>query len=206
MKTKSLRFAKSEHQREKQTKKNELKEAKWLLERIRPGQLLLKYFIKPRRLTLDQVAKKLEMQTEDIVEMRKITPAFADRCERCFGWPAQVLLTWQLLYDVEEQWWGEETFATALKEHMQGQRIFLAQVKSRKEMLQKERPFVKIEHVSGVKHLKRLLAKLERAGTLEIFWVHDLSKKWSIFGKVRCSTPQAKRKNVEKVSNERDED
>jgi len=187
-------------------KKNALKTAKWLLERILPGQLLLKYFIKPSRLTLYQVAKKVGMPPEDIFKMRKITPEIADRLERCFGWPAHVLLTWQLLYDVEEQYWGEETFATALKEHMQGQRIFLAQVKSRKEMLQKERPFVKIEHVSGIKHLKRLLAKFERDGTLEIFWVHDLSKKWSIFGKVRCSTPQAKRKNTGKVSNERDED
>jgi plasmid maintenance system antidote protein VapI len=193
MKNESLHFAKSEQRRGGQMKKkNELKTAKWLLERIRPGQLLLKYFMKPSRLTPDQVTKKLEMQTEDIVEMRKITPAFADRCERCFGWPAQVLLTWRRLYDVEERWWGEETFATALKEHIQGQRIFLAQVKSRNEMLQEERPFVKIERISGVKHLKRLLAKLERDGSLEIFWVHDLSKKWSIFGKVRRSTPARK--------------
>ncbi len=172
--------------------KNKLKNAEWLLARIRPGQLLLKYFIKPSRLTLDQVAKKLKMPAQDIIEMRKITPKIAERFERCFGWPAQVLLTWQSLYDVEEQWWGQETFATKLEEYVQGLKVFLAQLKSRNEMLQKERPFVKIERVSGVKHLKQLLAKLEREGTLEIFWVHNHSKKLSIFGKVLRRTPARK--------------
>ena len=104
----------------------------------------------------------------------------------------QALLTWQRLYDIEEQWWGEETFATELEEYVQGQKVFLAQLKSRNEMVQKERPFVKIERVSGVKHLKQLLAKLEREGTLEIFWVHNHSKKLSIFGKVLRRTPARK--------------
>ena len=173
-------------------KKNKLKNAEWLLARIRPGQLLLKYFIKPSRFTVDQVAEKLEMQPQDIIEMRKITPEIADCLERSFRWPAQVLLTWQDLYDAEEQWWGEETFATELEEYVQGLKVFLAQLKSRNKMLQKERPFVKIERVSGVKHLKQLLAKLEREGTLEIFWVHNHSKKLSIFGKVLRRTPARK--------------
>jgi len=173
-------------------KKNELKTAEWLLERIRPGQLLLKYFIKPSRLTLDQVAEKLEMRAQDIIELRRITPEFAERCEQRFGWPAEVLLTWQHRYNIEEQWWGEETFAAELKEHVRGQKIFLAHIKSRIEMLKKDRPFVKIEPVSDAKHLKHLLAKLEREGTLEIFWVHNHRKKWSIFGKVRRPTPAEK--------------
>ena len=169
--------------------KDKLKNAEWLLTRIRPGQLLLKYFIKPSRLTLDQVAEKLKMPPQDIIEMRKITPKIAKRFERCFGWPAQALLTWQHLYDVEEQWWGEETFATEPEEYVQDLKVFLAQLKFRNKMLQKERPIVKIERVSGVKHLKQLLAKLEREGTLEIFWVHNHRKKWSIFGKVLRRTP-----------------
>jgi len=193
MKNESLQFARSKQRTEKKmNKKNKLKNAEWLLARIRPGQLLLKYFIKPRRLTVDQVAKKLKMQPQDIIGMRKITPEIAERFERCFGWPVQVLLTWQSLYDVEEQWWGEETFATELEEYVQGLKVFLAQLKSRNKMLQKERPFVKIERVSGVKHLKQLLAKLEREGTLEIFWVHNHSKKLSIFGKVLRRTPARK--------------
>jgi plasmid maintenance system antidote protein VapI len=193
MKSESLQFAKSEQQSGRQMKeKDKLKNAEWLLARIRPGQLLLKYFIKPSRLTLDQAAEKLKMPAQDIIEMRKITPEIAERFKRCFDCPAQVLLTWQRLYDVEEQWWGEETFATALKEHVQGQKVFLEQLKSRNKMLQKERPFVKIERVSGVKHLKQLLAKLEREGTLEIFWVHNHSKKLSIFGKVLRRTPARK--------------
>ncbi len=57
--------------------KDKLKNAEWLLARIRPGQLLLKYFIKPSRLTVDQVAEKLKMPPQDIIEMRKITPEIA---------------------------------------------------------------------------------------------------------------------------------
>ena len=203
MKSESLQFAKSERQSGRQMKeKDKLKNAEWLLARIRPGQLLLKYFIKPSRLTLDQVAEKLKMPPQDIIEMRKITPEIAERFERCFGWPAQVLLTWQGLYDVEEQWWGQETFATELEEYVQGLKVFLAQLKSRNEMLRKERPFVKIERVSGVKHLKQLLAKLEREGTLEIFWVHNHSQKLSIFGKVLRRTP-ARRVEEKKDSQQR---
>jgi plasmid maintenance system antidote protein VapI len=165
MKSESLQFAKSEQQSGRQMKeKDKLKNAEWLLARIRPGQLLLKYFIKPRRLTVDQVAKKLKMPPQDIIEMRKITPEIAERFARCFGWPAQVLLTWQGLYDAEEQWWSEETFATELEEYVQGQKVFLAQLKSRNKMLQKERPFVKIERVSGVKHLKQLFGQVRARG------------------------------------------
>jgi hypothetical protein len=41
------------------------------------------------------------------------------------------------------------------------------------------------------------LAKLEREGTLEIIWVHNHRKKWSIFRKVQPSTPAKKVKEQE---------
>jgi plasmid maintenance system antidote protein VapI len=207
MKSESLQFARSKQRKKKQmNKKNKLKNAEWLLARSRPFQLLLKYFIKPSRLTLGEVAEKLKMSPQDIIEMRKITPEIAERFERCFGWPAQVLLTWQDLYDIEERLWGVETFATELADYVQGQKVSLAQLKSRDKMLQKERPFVKIERVSGVKHLKQLLAKLEREGTLEIFWVHNHSKKLSIFGKIRRRTPARRIEEKKTFNKERDED
>src|SRR5260370_36011568 len=136
--------------------------------------------------------RSLSGRDKILLRCARSRPKIAKRFERCFGWPAQALLTWQGLYDIEELWWGEETFATELEEYVQGLKVFLAQLKSRNKMLQKERPFVKIERVSGVKHLKQLLAKLEREGTLEIFWVHNHSKKWSIFGKVLRRTPARK--------------
>src|SRR5260370_19948427 len=109
MKSESWQFARSKEQSGRQMKeKDKLKNAEWLLARIRPGQLLLKYFIKPSRLTVDQVAEKLKMPLQDIIEMRKITPKIAKRFERCFGWPAQVLLTWQLLYDIENELYRQE--------------------------------------------------------------------------------------------------
>lgn len=97
---------------------------------------------------------------------------------------------------------GSGNFRDGTEEYVQGLKVFLAQLKSRNEMLQKERPFVKIERVSGVKHLKQLLAKLEREGTLEIFWVHNHSQKLSIFGKVLRRTP-ARRVEEKKDSQQR---
>src|SRR5260370_31095704 len=126
MKSGSWQFGKYEQKSGRQMKeKDKLKNAEWLLARIRPGQLLLKYFIKPRRLTVDQVAKKLKMRPQDIIEMRKITPKIAKRFERCFNWPAQTLLTWQHLYVIEELWCGNEPFATELEEYVQGLEIFV---------------------------------------------------------------------------------
>jgi len=123
--------------------KDKLKNAEWLLARIRPGQLLLKYFIKPSRFTLDQVAKELKMPAQDIIEMRKITPKIAERFERCFGWPAQVLLTWQLLYDIENELYRQEERLEKFGLHVYNQEIFLVHIKNSIRGLKKDRALLK---------------------------------------------------------------
>lgn len=124
-----------------------MKRVEELLQLIRPGDRLVKYFIRPSGLTLDQVAKETEMSVEDINEIvqskRKITPEIAERFDRCFGWPAQTLLDWQLLYDIEVHMLGQESFLADLAMHVLGQESFLAEVKARLKMLKKDRAFVK---------------------------------------------------------------
>jgi hypothetical protein len=70
-------------------------------------------------------------------------PEIAEQLERCFGWPAPVLLRWQLLYDIEVELLGQETFLEDLAVHVLGQELFLAEVKVRLKMLKKDRDFVK---------------------------------------------------------------
>src|SRR5260370_18897890 len=99
MKSESLQFARSKQRTEKQmNKKNKLKNAERLLSRIRPGQLLLKYFIKPNPLTLHQVAEKLKIPTQKIIEIHKITPKLANPLAIFFNSPAHVSITWTQPY------------------------------------------------------------------------------------------------------------
>jgi addiction module HigA family antidote len=156
MKTKISRPTKS-----KQQNKNLLKKFKQTLEEMRPlelwkhfmtnvmrpGQALVTYFIKPSGLTLDQMAKKAGMSEQDINEIiedkRPITPEIASHFERCFGWPAQALDAFQLLYDMEKQAFGDENFLDELKMHLLGQEIFLAYVEGRLKGIKSDRACVK---------------------------------------------------------------
>ena len=156
MKTKSSRFTKSKPQN-----KNLLKKLKQTLEEMRPvdaltcfmtevmrpGEALLKYFIKPSGLTLDQVAKKVEMPEQDINEIIEsklpITSEIASLFQRRLGWPAHALLEFQTLYDIETQILGHFNFLAEFKMHLVGQEIFLAFLKARLKELKRNRAFVK---------------------------------------------------------------
>jgi plasmid maintenance system antidote protein VapI len=128
-------------------KQNPLKKAEELLGLIRPGDKLVKYFIIPSGLTLDEMMKKSGMPVKYIVQIihseRSITPGIASLFDRCFGWPAQALLDWQLLYEIEAKVLGQEIFLADLALHMLGQEKFLADVEDRIKMLKKDRAVVR---------------------------------------------------------------
>jgi antitoxin HigA-1 len=113
---------------------------KWLqLETIRPGQLMVRNFMRPRDITPARLANEsgvpLVHITEIIEGKRAITPQIAKRVERCFGWPAAVLLYWQLLYDIEVKLLGQETWLADATLHVRGQKMFLADVKNNMKIL-----------------------------------------------------------------------
>lgn len=117
------------------------------LEGIRPGQLMVRCFMKPRYITADRLANDTGVPLEHINEIiegkRAITPKIAKLFERCFGWPATVLLDWQLLYDLEVKVWGHERWLAEAIMHVRGQEMFLAYVKDNIKRLKKDCAFVK---------------------------------------------------------------
>jgi addiction module HigA family antidote len=117
------------------------------LEGIHPGQLMVKYFMRPRDITADRLANDTGVPLEHINEIiagkRAITPEIAKLCERCFGWPARVLLDWQNLYDVEVELWGQETWLADAIMHVRAQEMFLAHVKDNIKTLKGYGAFVK---------------------------------------------------------------
>jgi len=98
-------------------------------------------------LTPDQMMKETGMPVKSIVEILEgklaITPGIASLFERCFGWPAQVVLTWQLLYDIENELYRQEERLGEFGWHVYGQEIFLVYIKNRIGMLKMNRAFLK---------------------------------------------------------------
>ncbi len=98
-------------------------------------------------LTPDQMMKETGMPVKPIVEIierqRRITPGIGSLFERCFGWPAQVLLTWQLLYDVENELYRQEYRLGEFGSYVYNQEIFLVRIKNRISMLKMNRAFLK---------------------------------------------------------------
>ena len=98
-------------------------------------------------LTPDQMMKETGMPVKAIVEIierqRRITPGIGSLFERCFGWPAQVLLTWQLLYDIENELYRQEDRLVEFGWHVYNQEIFLVWNKKRIRMLKMDRAFLK---------------------------------------------------------------
>jgi len=98
-------------------------------------------------LTPDQMMKETGMPVKDIVEIierqRRITTQIASRFERYFGWPAQVSLTWQLLYDIENELYRQEYRLGEFGSYVYNQEIFLVRIKNRISMLKMNRAFLK---------------------------------------------------------------
>jgi plasmid maintenance system antidote protein VapI len=98
-------------------------------------------------LTPDQMMKETGMPVKSIGEIverkRRITTEIASLFERSFGWPAQVLLTWQLLYDIENELYRQEGRLGKFGSHVYTQEIFLVSMKNRISMLKIDRAFLK---------------------------------------------------------------
>ena len=98
-------------------------------------------------LTPDQMMKETGMPVKSIVEIIerqcRITTEIASLFERYFGWPAQVLLTLQLLYDIENERYRQEDRLGEFGWHVYGQEIFLVYIKNRIRMLKMDRAFLK---------------------------------------------------------------
>ena len=98
-------------------------------------------------LTPDQMMKETGMPVKSIVEIierqRRITTQIASLFERYFGWPAQVLLTWQLFYDIENELYRQEDRLGEFGSHVYGQEIFLVEIKNKIRMLKMDRAFFK---------------------------------------------------------------
>jgi plasmid maintenance system antidote protein VapI len=98
-------------------------------------------------LTPDQMMKETGMPVKSIVEILEgklaITPGIASLFERCFGWPAQVLLTWQLLYDIENELYRQEERLEKFGLHVYNQEIFLVYTKKLIRGLKKDRALLK---------------------------------------------------------------
>jgi plasmid maintenance system antidote protein VapI len=98
-------------------------------------------------LTPDQMMKETGMPVKYIVEIiereRRITTGIASLFERYFGWPAQVLLTWQLLYDIKNELYRQEDRLREFEWHVYNQEIFLVCRKNSIRMLKKDRAFLK---------------------------------------------------------------
>jgi addiction module HigA family antidote len=92
----------------KQKKRDDLddlmKDYEEMLQAITPGEVLVRDFVRPSGLTVEQMMKKTGMPIKNIVEIieskRRITPAIASLFERCFGWSAQELDACQTHYDL----------------------------------------------------------------------------------------------------------
>jgi addiction module HigA family antidote len=69
------------------------------LEQIHPGPLMARHFMRPQQIPPERLANETGISLEQITEIlqakRAITPEIAESIERCFGWPAKVLLDWQ---------------------------------------------------------------------------------------------------------------
>jgi hypothetical protein len=93
-------------------------------------------------LTPDQMMKESGMPVKYIVEIlegeRAITPEIASLFEHCFRWPAQVLLTDRLLYDIEKELDRQERCLEDFEAHVWGQEIFLVHIKDNIKMLKKD--------------------------------------------------------------------
>jgi plasmid maintenance system antidote protein VapI len=85
-----------------------------------------------------------EQKIKAIAELKhRITSKIASCFERCFGWPAHVLLTWQLVYDIEERLYHwEDRFQEHFEMHVYGQEFFLARIKSDIKLLKMDRRFL----------------------------------------------------------------
>ncbi len=98
-------------------------------------------------LTPDQMMKETGMPVKSIVEILEgklaITPGIASLFERCFRWPAQVLLTWQLLYDIENELYRQEERLEKFGLHVYNQEIFLVYIKNSIRMLKMDRALLK---------------------------------------------------------------
>jgi plasmid maintenance system antidote protein VapI len=98
-------------------------------------------------LTPDQMMKETGMPVKSIVEIierqRRITPGIASLFERCFGWPAHVLLTWQLLYDIENELSRQEDRLQDFECHVCGQELFLWCINNQIRMLKMDRALLK---------------------------------------------------------------
>ncbi len=98
-------------------------------------------------LTPDQMMKETGMPVKYIVEIiereRRITTGIASLFERYFGWPAQVLLTWQLLYDIENELYRQEERLEKFGLHVYNQEIFLVHIKNSIRGLKKDRALLK---------------------------------------------------------------
>jgi plasmid maintenance system antidote protein VapI len=98
-------------------------------------------------LTPDQMAKEIDMPVQDIIDIierrRRITPKIASRFERCFGWPAHVLLTWQLLYDIEYELYRQENRLQEFEWHVCGQELFLWWINNQIKSLKSDRAALK---------------------------------------------------------------
>ena len=98
-------------------------------------------------LTQDQMMRETGMPVKYIVEIverqRRITTEIASLFERHFGWPAQVLLTWQLLCDIENELYRQEDRLGKFGSHVYAQEVFLLSIKKRIRTLKMDRAFLK---------------------------------------------------------------
>ena len=108
---------------------------------------LVKHLMYLDDLTPDQMMKETGMPVKYIVEIierqRRITTGIASLFERSFGWPAQVLLTWQLLYDIENELYRQEDRLGEFGWYVYNQEIFLVSIKNRIGVLKMNRAFLK---------------------------------------------------------------
>jgi len=92
---------------------------------------------------MKETGKPVEYIVEIIKRQRRITTQIASLFERYFGWPAQVLLTWQLLHDIENELYRQEERLEKFGLHVYNQEIFLVYIKNRIRMLKMHRAFLK---------------------------------------------------------------
>ena len=111
------------------------------------------------------------MPVKYIVEItkrqRRITTQIASRFERYFGWPAQVLLTWQLLYDIENELNRQEERLEKFGLHVYNQEIFLVYTKKLIRGLKKDRALLKASPRPLAIHAMNSWAK-ETSGSLRL--------------------------------------
>jgi addiction module HigA family antidote len=117
------------------------------LEQIHPGPLIVTYFMRPQQIAPERLASETGLSREQITEIlegkSKITAQIAECFERCFNWPARILVLWQVNYDIQVELLGQEKWLAEAKLHLLGQELFLAEVENKIKTLKKDRADVR---------------------------------------------------------------